>query len=554
MHTKTWWKEAVVYQIYPRSFNDSNGDGIGDLPGIIQKLDYIQSLGVTVIWLCPIYQSPNDDNGYDISDYYQIMKEFGSMADFDALLAGVHERGMKLIMDIVPNHTSDEHKWFTESKKSKDNPYRNYYIWQEGIPDQKPNNFPSFFTGSAWQFDENTQSYYLHYFSKKQPDLNWENPKVRKEIFNIMHYWFKKGIDGFRMDVISLISKQTDFPDTKSDVFTEIISKYYANGPRVHEFLKEMNKEVLRKYDCMTVGEGPGITLGNALNYVSEDREELQMIFHFGHMYIDNGPGGKYDPIPYNLVDMKNVFTAWDEKLKNKGWGAIFLGNHDFPRIVSRFGNDGMYWHESAKLLATLLLSMRGTPFIYQGDEIGMTNVAYKSIDDYRDIETLNSWKAALENGEVPEIMMDLVHAQSRDNARTPMHWDNSKYAGFSETTPWIKVNDNYELINANQQEKDLDSVLNYYRKMVSFRKQFDTLVYGDYRCITEDDPHIYAFRRWDETFEFLIILNFSDNHLELPAEINDTFVLKMNNYKEINEAKALRPWEAKVFLINKDN
>ncbi len=554
MHTKTWWKEAVVYQIYPRSFNDSNGDGIGDLPGIIQKLDYIQSLGVTVIWLCPIYQSPNDDNGYDISDYYQIMKEFGSMADFDALLAGVHERGMKLIMDIVPNHTSDEHKWFTESKKSKDNPYRNYYIWQEGIPDQKPNNFPSFFTGSAWQFDENTQSYYLHYFSKKQPDLNWENPKVREEIFNIMHYWFKKGIDGFRMDVISLISKQTDFPDTKSDVFTEIISKYYANGPRVHEFLKEMNKEVLRKYDCMTVGEGPGITLGNALNYVSEDREELQMIFHFGHMYIDNGPGGKYDPIPYNLVDMKNVFTAWDEKLKNKGWGAIFLGNHDFPRIVSRFGNDGMYWHESAKLLATLLLSMRGTPFIYQGDEIGMTNVAYKSIDDYRDIETLNSWKAALENGEVPEIMMDLVHAQSRDNARTPMHWDNSKYAGFSETTPWIKVNDNYELINANQQEKDLDSVLNYYRKMVSFRKQFDTLVYGDYRCITEDDPHIYAFRRWDETFEFLIILNFSDNHLELPAEINDTFVLKMNNYKEINEAKALRPWEAKVFLINKDN
>ncbi len=554
MHTKTWWKEAVVYQIYPRSFNDSNGDGIGDLHGIIQKLDYIQSLGVTVIWLCPIYQSPNDDNGYDISDYYQIMTEFGEMDDFDALLAGLHERGMKLIMDIVPNHTSDEHKWFTESKKSKDNPYRDYYIWQEGSPDQKPNNWPSFFTGSAWQFDENTHSYYLHYFSKKQPDLNWENPEVRKEIFNIMHYWFKKGIDGFRMDVISLISKQTDFPEAKRDVFTDIISKYYANGPRVHEFLKEMNEEVLSKYDCMTVGEGPGITLDNALNYVGENRDEFQMIFHFGHMYIDNGPGGKYDPVPYSLVDMKNVFTAWDQKLKNKGWGAIFLGNHDFPRIVSRFGNDGIYWHESAKLLATLLLSMRGTPFIYQGDEIGMTNVAYKSIDDYRDIETLNSWKAALENGEVPEIMMDLVHAQSRDNARTPMHWDNSKYAGFSETTPWIKVNDNYELINANQQEKDPDSVLNYYRKMVSFRKQFDTLVYGDYRCITENDPHIYAFRRWDEEFEFLIILNFSDNHLELPEEINDTFALKMNNYKEINEAKALRPWEAKVFLRNIDN
>lgn len=549
MHNKTWWKEAIVYQIYPRSFKDSNGDGIGDLPGIIEKLDYIKSLGVTVIWLCPIYQSPNDDNGYDISDYYQIMEEFGTMVDFDTLLAGVHDRGMKLIMDIVPNHTSDEHKWFKESKKSEDNPYRDYYIWQRGKPDQVPNNWLSFFTGSAWQYEEITESYFLHYFSKKQPDLNWENPKLRKEIYEIMHFWFKKGIDGFRMDVISLISKKTDFPDAKSDVFTDIISKYYANGPRVHEFLKEMNKEVLSKYDCMTVGEGPGITLDNALNYVGENRNELHMIFHFDHMYIDNGPGGKYDPIPYNLVDMKNVFTQWDEKLKNKGWGAIFLGNHDFPRIVSRFGNDGLYWQESAKLLATLLLTMRGTPFIYQGDEIGMTNVAYKSIDDYRDIETLNSWKSAIDNCEEPEIMLDLVHAQSRDNARTPMQWDNTQFAGFSSKPPWIKVNDNFELINIAQQETHPNSVLNYYRNMVSFRKKYDTLVYGDYRCLTENDPNIYAYERWDDSYHFLIILNFSDSHLQFSQEIKDDFILKMNNYKENNDVKALRPWEAKVFL-----
>jgi oligo-1,6-glucosidase len=554
MYTKTWWKEAIVYQIYPRSFKDSNGDGIGDLKGIIEKLDYIKSLGVTVIWLCPVYQSPNDDNGYDISDYYQIMDEFGNMDDFDNLLAGIHDRGMKLVMDIVPNHTSDEHKWFVESRKSEDNPYRDYYIWQKGDPNQVPNNWPSFFTGNVWQYDEITESFYLHYFSKKQPDLNWENTNVRGEMHDIMHFWLKKGIDGFRMDVVSLISKQIDFPAADTNIFTDIISSYYANGPRVHEFLQEMNREVLSNYDCMTVGEGPGITLENALNYVGEERDELNMIFHFGHMYIDNGPGGKYDPVPYNLVNMKNVFTAWDEKLRGKGWGAIFLGNHDFPRIVSRFGNDGMYWHESAKLLATLILSMRGTPFIYQGDEMGMTNVSFNSIEDYRDIETLNSWKEAIDKGEVPEIMMDLVHTQSRDNARTPMQWNNKTFAGFSSIQPWIKVNENYELINVNQQENDPDSVLNYYREMVSFRKKNDTLVYGDYQCLTENDSNIYAYKRWDELYEFLIILNFSDNHLQFPQEINDDFTLKMNNYKEINEPNDLRPWEAKVFLKNKGN
>lgn len=543
----TWWKEAIVYQIYPRSFKDSNGDGIGDLPGIISKLDYIKSLGVDVIWLCPIYDSPNDDNGYDVRDYRKIMTDFGTMADFDELLVGIHQRGMKLIMDIVPNHTSDEHPWFQASSQSEENPYRDYYIWRKGEKDKLPNNWPSFFSGNAWDYDEKTYSHYLHLFSKKQPDLNWENPKVRQEIYDIMHFWFKKGIDGFRMDVVSLISKPKGLPDSQSNVFTEIISKYYANGPKVHEYLKEMNKEVLRHYDCMTVGEGPGITLDNALNYVGEDRDELNMVFHFGHMYIDNGPGGKYDPIPYDLVDMKKVFNDWDAKLKGKGWGSIFLGNHDFPRIVSRFGNDGIYWQESAKLLSTLLLSMRGTPYIFQGDEIGMTNVSYESINDYQDIETLNSWRDAMEKGVDPQNFIKLVHLQSRDNARTPFQWDNTKNAGFTDGKPWLKTNDNFELINVEKQEKDEDSVLNYYRKMVNFRKENPTLVYGDYICYQVEHPELFLFKRWDDQNNYWILLNFSEHHHNLDIQLPENLSLKMNNYTEPNERNRLRPWEAKV-------
>lgn len=548
-----WWKEAIVYQIYPRSFKDSNADGIGDLPGIISKLDYIKSLGVDVIWLCPIYQSPNDDNGYDVSDYREIMTDFGKMSDFDDLLEGVHEREMKLIMDIVPNHTSDEHDWFKASAESEDNPYRDYYIWRKGEKDKLPNNWPSFFSGNAWDYDEKTNSHYLHLFSKKQPDLNWENPKVRQEIYEIMHFWFKKGIDGFRMDVVSLISKLPGLPNSESNVFTDIISKYYANGPKVHNYLKEMQQEVLQHYDCMTVGEGPGITLENALNYVGEERDELNMVFHFGHMYIDNGPGGKYDPIPYDLVDMKKVFNDWDEKLRGKGWGSIFLGNHDFPRMVSRFGNDGLYWKESAKLFSTLLLSMRGTPYIFQGDEIGMTNVAYESIDDYRDIETLNSWQDAMEKGVDPQNFIKLVHQQSRDNARTPFQWDNSKNGGFSDGEPWLRPNDNFELINVEMQDTDDSSVLNYYRKMTRYRKDNLTLVYGEYECYEVDHPELFLFSRSDNESTFWVLLNFSAQHQDVSLQIPDNVCLEINNYASPNEINKLRPWEAKILKVVTD-
>ncbi len=547
MINKEWWKEAIVYQIYPRSFNDSNHDGIGDIPGIIEKLDYIESLGIDVIWLCPVYQSPNDDNGYDISDYYQIMTDFGTMEDFDQLLDGVHKRGIKLIMDLVPNHTSDEHEWFLESKKSKDNPYRDYYIWKGGEPEKAPTNWPSFFTGNAWQYDEATKEHYLHLFSKKQPDLNWENPKVRQEIYDVMHFWFKKGIDGFRMDVVSLISKPTNYTDATATDFTDVIAENYANGPRVHEFLKEMHHEVLSHYDCMTVGEGPGITLDNALNYVGNDRNELQMIFHFGHMYIDNGPGGKYDPVDYDLIDMKKIFTAWDEKLAQKGWGSIFLGNHDFPRIVSRFGNDMKYWEKSAKVLASLLLCMRGTTFIYQGDEIGMTNVIYENIDDYRDIETLNSWKDALTSGKESSAMLSLIHRQSRDNARTPMQWSSGKNAGFSEVAPWIGINPNFAAINVEQQMKDEKSILTYYRKMIAFRKANNALVYGDYNCILEEDPELYIFERSYKGEVFLVMLNFSEKMREIDAGFSENMTEEIGNYEEAIGLHQLRPWEAKV-------
>ena len=544
----TWWKEAVVYQIYPRSFKDSNGDGIGDLPGIISKLDYIKSLGVDVIWLCPIYQSPNDDNGYDVSDYREIMTDFGNMSDFDALLEGIHERGMKLIMDIVPNHTSDEHRWFKASSESENSPYRDYYIWKKGKKDQLPNNWPSFFSGNAWDYDEKTQAHYLHLFAKKQPDLNWENPKVRQEIYEIMHFWFRKGIDGFRMDVVSLISKPPGLPNADTNAFTEVIAKYYANGPKVHDYLKEMNHEVFRHYDCMTVGEGPGITLDNALNYVGEDRNELNMVFHFGHMYMDNGPGGKYDPIPNDLVDIKMVFNDWDAKLKGKGWGSIFLGNHDFPRIVSRFGNDKEFWKESAKLLATLILSMRGTPYIYQGDEIGMTNVAYESIEEYRDIETLNSWKDAMRKGVDPHDFMKLVHQQSRDNARTPFQWRNAKNGGFSDGTTWLRANDNFASINVEMQEHDDESVLNYYRKMVTYRKANPTLVYGDYECYQVEHPDLFMFKRWGSERNYWILLNFSEHHHDVEIHLPANLRLGINNYPEPNDISKLRPWEAKIF------
>ena len=545
---RSWWKEGVVYQIYPRSFKDSNADGVGDLPGIIEKLDYIHSLGVDIIWLCPVYPSPNDDNGYDISDYRGIMPEFGSMQDFDRLLDGVHERGMKLVMDLVANHSSDEHAWFVESRSSVDSQYRDYYHWRSG-KDGPPNDWPSFFGGDAWEYDEPSGQYYLHLFTRKQPDLNWENPKVRKEIYDIIRFWFEKGVDGFRMDVISVISKDMDYPNANTDDFGAIIENNYANGGRIHEFLQEMNKEVLSKYDIMTVGEGPGITLDNALNYVGKDRQELNMIFHFDHMFMDCGPGGKYDPVPIDFIRFKKIFSDWDQLLADRGWGSIFLGNHDFSRLVSKFGNDGNHWKESAKLFAALLLTLRGTVYIYQGDEIGMTNVAFPSISDYNDVETLGNYKEAMERGEDMEAFMELVHLQSRDNARTPIQWSDSVNAGFSTTTPWLGINPNYKTINVADQESDPESVLNFYRHMVAFRKANKTLVYGHYQCVDPGHQQVYAYRRWDEDAEFFIAHNMSDLPINWAlAEIElEFYELVITNDDHTPDLK-FAPWQSKIF------
>ncbi len=544
---KTWWKEGIVYQIYPRSFQDSNGDGIGDIQGIISRLDYIKSLGVDIIWLCPVYRSPNDDNGYDIADYRNIMEEFGTMADFDELLEGMHQRGLKLVMDLVVNHSSDEHAWFEESKKSKDNPYRDYYIWKPGKNGGPPNDWQAFFGGSAWQYDETTEEYYLHLFTVKQPDLNWENPKVREEVNDVIKYWFDKGVDGFRMDVISLISKRPEYANMVSKNFEDTIRLQYANGPRIHEFLRDMNDKVLSKYDIMTVGEGPGITLDHGLNYVGEDRKELDMVFHFDHMFLDFGEGGKFDPRPYDLVEFKDVFTAWDEKLKGKGWGSIFLGNHDFPRMVSRFGNDGKYRELSSKLLAMLLLSLRGTTYIYQGDEIGMSNVAFDDPKDYRDIETLNYFKT-LDN---PKDGLINVHPMGRDNARTPMQWTNEANGGFTTAQEgWIKSNPNFSEVNVASQEEDDASVLNFFRRMIAFRKEHLTLVYGDYESIQNEDQKIYAYRRWDEENEYLVVLNFSEDTVTFEAK-EANLELLIYNYQDAQNDLTMRPWEAKLFRIN---
>ena len=443
--TRTWWKESVIYQIYPRSFKDSNGDGIGDLGGIIEKLDYLKNLGIDVLWLSPIFKSPNDDNGYDVSDYCDIMEEFGTMADFDNLLAGVHKRGLKLVLDLVPNHSSDEHRWFQEARKSTDNPYRDYYFWEK----EPPSNWTSFFSGSAWTKDELTDEYYLHLFSKKQPDLNWENPKVRQEMYDVMHFWFQKGVDGFRIDVLPFISKRLDFPDIDPNQFEKAIVEVYANGPRLHEYLQEMNREVSTKYDIMTMGEGIGVKPHNALDYVDEDRAELDMLYHFDHTTINYGQGGKYDPVDWKLSTFKQIFTDWHHAIGEKGWINIFLDNHDFPRMVSRYGNDNIYRKEAAKLLATLLLTMRGSPCIYQGSEIGMTNVTFDTLEEYDDVEVVNlhaEWKAA---GKDTSPLLKAVQQQGRDNARTPIQWNDAPNGGFTEGKPWLTINPNYTEINA---------------------------------------------------------------------------------------------------------
>jgi oligo-1,6-glucosidase len=547
MIERKWWKEGVVYQIYPRSFKDSTGNGVGDIEGIIQKLDYLQSLGITMIWLCPIYESPNHDNGYDISDYRNISDEFGGSTSFDRLLEAMHQRGLKLIMDLVVNHSSDEHHWFKEAKKSKDNPYHDYYIWRGDNQNQLPNNWQSFFNGSVWKWNDTTEEYFLHLFTHKQPDLNWENPQLRQEVYDIIEFWLDKGIDGLRMDVISLISKRLEFSDVPNDMpFIDVIEQVYANGPRVHEFLKEMNDKILSKFDVVTVGEGPGVNLEHGPRYVSATEKELNMVFHFDHLTLDYGLEGKYDPVPLDFIRFKSIFSQWDKALANNGWNSIFLGNHDFSRIVSRFGNDGIYRLESSKLLVTLLMTLRGTPYIYQGDEIGMTNVSHESISDYDDVETQNAWKAAEDKGKDMNQFMKAVHWQSRDNARTPMQWDETEYAGFSSAKPWIPLNENYTSINVAAADVDLNSILNYYRRVIAYRKANHTLIYGDFEDINPEHKQIFCYRRWDTNGEFLIVHNFSDHVIDWENP-DKTLTFQIGNYDKLNKSK-LAPWESRIY------
>jgi len=550
---KNWWKESVVYQIYPRSYKDTSGNGLGDIDGIIEKLGHIKSLGVDIIWLCPIYKSPNDDNGYDISEYRRISDDFGGDEAFDRLLKAIHNSGLKLIMDLVVNHTSDEHYWFEEAKKSKENKYHNHYIWKKGNPETSPNNWQSVFGGSAWKWNEKTKEYFLHLYTQKQPDLNWENSEVREEIYSIIDFWLDKGVDGFRMDVISMISKRLAFEDIPDSMpIVELMEKFYSNGPRVHEFIKEMNRKVLSKYDIVIVGEGPGINLENALKYVSEKENELNMVFHFDHLFIDYGPKGKYDPIPIDFIKFKKIFSQWDNLLANNGWNSIFLGNHDFSRIVSRFGNDKDYHFESAKLLVTLLMTMRGTPYIYQGDEIGMVNVAHPSIDFYDDVETLNAWKLAEIEGKDMELFLKLVHKQSRDNARTPMQWDSSENGGFTKSKPWIPLNKNFKMINVTNQEEDPHSILQYYRKMIAFRKANKTLVYGEYKDLEPNHSKLFIYKRWDEKYMFLVAHNFSDNLEEFSTDYIKDHTLSSSNYLSNEKQNFLQPWESRIYFKSK--
>ncbi len=553
---KTWWKEKVVYQIYPRSFNDSNGDGIGDIKGIIERLDYLKDLGIEVIWLSPIYKSPNDDNGYDISDYQDIMDEFGTMKDFDELLCKAHEKGIRIIMDLVVNHTSDEHKWFVESKKSKDNPYRDYYIWREGKEGKEPNNWGSCFGGSAWEYDVNSDMYFLHLFSKKQPDLNWDNEEVRDEVFDMMSWWLDKGVDGFRMDVISMISKTADMPDgeTYGGQYGDS-SPYCVHGPRVHEYLREMNQKVLSKYDIMTVGETAGVTVDEAIRYAGFDRDELNTVFHFEHMELTNGEHGKWSNKRFKLTDLKKVMDRWQQGLHGKSWNALYWNNHDQPRAVSRFGNDSdQYRVISAKMLATCLHMLQGTVYIYQGEELGMTNVSFDSIEEYRDIETLNAFDDLTKNkGLDKELVMDYIHHISRDNARTPMQWDDSLNGGFTSGTPWIKVNPNYNKINAKTQVKDVESIYNYYKRLIELRKNHEIIVYGEYELLMPESEEIYAYVRKLGDERILVVCNFTENEVEftMPEEFRGKKKeVLIGNYPDrgLENAIMLKAYEAIVY------
>ncbi|MEM6628110.1 MAG: alpha-glucosidase [Bacteroidota bacterium] len=545
-----WWKEGIIYQIYPRSFCDLNQDGVGDLQGIISKLDYLKNLGVDIIWLSPIYNSPNDDNGYDISDYRNIMEEFGTMKDFDVLLSEVHKRDMRLLMDLVVNHSSDEHEWFQQSRSSQDNPYRDYYYWSKGEKESPPTNWKSFFGGSAWEWDETTQAYYLHLFSKKQPDLNWENPKLRQEVYSLMRFWLDKGVDGFRMDVFSLFSKRLPFEDADFSDFTQAIKEVYANGPRIHEFLSEMYEEVFSNYDMVSVGEGVGIDKHKVMDYVSSERKEIDMIYHFDHMFIDHGHGGRFDPKPWTTETFFEIFFAWDATLQSTGWGSIYLGNHDFPRMVSRFGDDGPFWQESAKLLAILIMTLRGTPTIYQGDEIGMKNVPFEKFEEYRDIEFINAYREAKEKGEDMHHFLEIANNQARDHARTPMQWNSKPNGGFSQVEPWIRPHPAFSDINVEKQVNESDSVLSFYKSVITLRKSHLALVYGEQIRLSTGNPTILGFERSWEGKTLRIVLNFSSLEQNHKLEESNWQPIFGNNYPKHEPLEGkLRPWEGIVWI-----
>ena len=549
LQERNWWKEGIIYQIYPRSFKDTSGNGVGDLQGIIQKLDYIESLGVTMVWLNPIYESPNDDNGYDISDYRAIMKEFGTMEDFDELLEGLHKRGMKFIMDVVVNHSSDEHEWFQQSRSSRDNPYRDYYHWWPAEKG-KPNHRWSFFdeNSDAWKYDEQTDAYYLHYFSQKQPDLNWENPKVRQEVYDIMKFWAEKGVDGFRLDAFQYVSKDITFPPFPEgyDVDVPSVIEYHGMGPHIHSYLKEMNEQVLSKYDVFAVSEGVGSTLQDAHDLVDKDRKELQMAYHFEATDMVTTLE------KCTLAQFKESFTKWDKSFAEKGWIAIYLSNHDQSRFINRYGSDKPAFKDySAKLLNTFILSMRGTPYTYYGDELGMTNIGFTKIEQYKDIAAINGYKKAATDGEDLDHYLKKLNLLSRDNGRTPMQWDDTNNAGFSSETPWLPVHENHTTVNVATQQNDHNSVLNHFRKMVALRKENLLLVYGEYKIIKEEHPTIYAYSRTLDDEQMKILLNFSESTSKI--NLLDLGLYKevlINNYNELLIDKntiTLQPYQAVV-------
>ena len=558
---RAWWKEVVVYQVYPRSFQDSDNNGVGDLRGIVSRLNYIKSLGVDVVWLNPVYQSPNDDNGYDISDYRAIMPEMGTMADFDSLLQGLHRRGIKLVMDLVVNHTSDEHPWFQQSRSSRTNPYRDFYHWwpaERGTPAKRWSFFDE--EGSAWRYDSTTQAFYLHYFSRKQPDLKWENPRVRREVYDIMRFWFDKGVDGFRMDVIPFISKDTTFPPLPAAYHGDYVA-YYAKGPKVHEYLQEMNREVLSKYDIMTVGEGGGVAVEDALKFVAEDRHELQTFFQFELVdHWGRRPGNWLYPDSSNrsLPALKGIFTKWDSVFATSGWGTVFLGNHDQSRMVSRYGNDApRYRNASAKMLQTLLLTMRATPYIYDGDELGMANIRFTDIRDYRDLMTINYYnRLKREGGDLREFLAGQAEL-SRDNGRTPMQWSADSNAGFTEGVPWIRINPDYRMVNVAAEERDTASVLHYFRRMIRLRKSEPLLVYGKYQLLDRENPQVFAYTRRLQGRTLMVALSFSakGGRTALPAGYTSGKILINNLASSPLQGTRLElgPYQAVVLELTRD-